>query len=93
MRSESQQFDISATKTALLEECKQFGSSQLLNDPMITREESLDSLLGEIADESSITNLAVYALEAINILGTNIRLTSEFQMSDSNLKWLKEIIP
>ena len=26
------------------------------------------------------------------IVGTNIRLTDEFQMSDLNLKWLKTII-
>ena len=27
-----------------------------------------------------------------NIVGTNISLTNEFQMSDPNLKWLKSII-
>ena len=47
VRSETQRFDINAIKTALLAEHKQCGSSQLLNDPISTREESSYSLLGE----------------------------------------------
>ena len=43
---ETQQFNINAINTALLTEYKQGGSSQLLNDPISTREESLHSLLG-----------------------------------------------
>ena len=61
VRSETQRFDINAIKTALLEECKQCGPSKLLNDPISTREESSDSLSGEIKDERSITDLTFFA--------------------------------
>ena len=43
VRSETQRFDINAIKSALLEECKKFGTSQLLNDPISTQEESSNS--------------------------------------------------
>ena len=47
VRSETQRFDINAIKTVLLEEHKQCGSSQLLNDPISTHEESSYSLFGK----------------------------------------------
>ena len=89
VRSETQQFNINAIKTALIDNCKQFGSSQLLTDPISTRDGSKDSLLGELKDDSSITNLAFCSLDINNIVGTNSKLTSEYQMSDPDLKWLK----
>ena len=92
VKIETQRFDINAIKTALLEECKQFGSSQLLNDPVSTRKESSNSLLGETKEECSNTNLAFCTLDVNNIVGTNSKLTGEFQMSDINLRWLKEVI-
>ena len=91
-RSETQRFDINAIKTTFLEKCKQFGSSQLLNDPISTREESSNSFLGETKNECSNTNFAFCTLEVNNIEGTDSRLTNESQVSDSNLRWLKEII-
>ena len=47
VRSETQRFNINAIKTALITENRQCGSSQLLNDPISTREESSYSLLGK----------------------------------------------
>ena len=47
VRSETQQFNNNAIKTALLAEHKQCGSRQLLNDPISSREESSHSLLGK----------------------------------------------
>ena len=72
VRSETQQFNINAIKTALLNECKQCGPSQLLNDPTSTREESSDSLSGERKDKHSM-DLTFCALEVNNIVGTNIK--------------------
>ena len=92
VRSETQQFKIDAIETALITEHKQCGSSQLLNDPISTREESAYSLLGEKKAGRSISNLNVCVLETNNIVDTNSKPTSEYQRSDSNLKWLKEII-
>ena len=91
VRSETQRFDINAIKTALLDECKQCGSSQLLNDPTSTRDGSNDSLLGETKDDCSITNLAFCNPDVNNIVGTNNKTTSENQMSDTNLRRLKEV--
>ena len=86
VRSETQRFDINAIKTALLEECKQCGPSKLLNDPISTGEESSDSLSREMKDERSITDLTFCTLGVNNIVSTNSELTSEFQMSDVNLR-------
>ena len=49
-------------------------------------------MLGELKDDSSITNLAFCSLDINNVVGTNSKLTSEYQMSDPDLKWLKEVI-
>ena len=92
VRSETQRCNINAIKTALLAERKQCGSSQILNDPINTREESSHSLLGEKEVERSISNLNFCAMEVKNIVGINSKLTSEYQMSDGNLRWLKEVI-
>ena len=92
VRSETQRFDINAIKTALLDECKQFGTSHLLNDPISTPEESSNCLPGETNDDCSITNLAFCNLDVNNIVGTNSKFSSEYQMSDVNLRWLKEVI-
>ena len=70
VRSETQQFDINQ---------KKFGLSQLLNDPISTRDGSNDSLLGELKDDRSITNLAFCNLDVNNIVGTNSELTSEIK--------------
>ena len=86
VRREIQRFEINAIRTALIENCKQFGSRQLLNDPISTRDGSDDSLFGELKDDCSITNLAFCNLEVNNIVGTNSKLTSEYQMSDPNLR-------
>ena len=67
VRSETQRLNINAIKTALLAEHKQCGSSQLLDDPISTREESSYSLLGEKEVERSISNLNVCAMEINNI--------------------------
>ena len=81
-----------AIKTALLADYKQFGSSRLLNDPISTRKESLHSLLGQKEVGRSISNLNFCAMEVNNIVGTNSKLSSEYQMSDTNLRLLKEVI-
>ena len=47
---------------------------------------------GEIKDERSITDLTFCALEVNNIVDTNSKWTNEYQMSDTNLRWLKEVI-
>ena len=57
-----------------------------------TREESSNSLLGETKDECSNMNLVFCTLEVNNIVGTNSRFSSEFQMSDTKFRWIKEII-
>ena len=59
---------------------------------MSTRKASSNSLLGKSEVERSIKNLDFYALEVNDIVGINSRLSSEFQMSDTNLRWLKEVI-
>ena len=76
----------------MIAENKQCGSSKLLNDSMSTRGEPRGSLLGEKEVERSISNLNVCVLELDNIVGTNSKLTSDYQMSDNKLRWLKEVI-
>ena len=49
-------------------------------------------LIGERPDDDSLTSMMVNAIDVDNIIvGTNSSLTSEFQMSDPNLRWLKNI--
>ena len=74
--------EINAIKTIILQE--NFENKQR-EDSTITPERSSDPSL----EETSYTN----TIEVNNyIIGTNSSLTSEYQMSDPNLKWLKPII-
>ena len=58
--------------------------STQIEEPTSTPERSSDPSLEERLD--------INAIELNNIIGTNSSLTSDYQMSDPNLKWLKQII-
>ena len=71
-------------------------TSQLLIDPGSTRGHGSEaSLLEDPHDDDSITRLHVDAIEInepSDIIGTNSRITCHYQMSDPNLRWIKELI-
>ena len=87
----SSRIEINAIKTAILQEIND-GESKLLDESTSTPETSSDLSLEEMHDDS-LTNLMVNSIDMDNnIVGTNISLTGDFQMSDPKLKWLKTII-
>ena len=69
-------------------------TSQLLIDPGSTRGHGSEaSLLEDPHDDDSITRLHVDAIEInepSDIIGTNSRITCHYQMSDPNLRWVKD---
>ena len=67
--------------------------SKLLDESTSTRSEWSDSSLGKMLYEDSLTTMMVNSIDVDQgIWGTNSSLTDEYQMSDPNLKWLKNII-
>ena len=66
---------------------------KLLDESPSTLNGQSGLLIGERSDEDSLTSMMVNSINVDNIIvGTNSSLTSEFQMSDPNLRWLKNII-
>ena len=53
--------------------------------------ESPDSSLGERVGGDSLTMINSITIDH-EIVGTNSRLTNEYQMSDPNLRWIRNII-
>ena len=92
VKSENSRLEINSIKSEILRESRQSGWDELL-EPTCTQKESPDSSLEETLDDDSITNLTFNSIELNHdILGTNSRLTDEYQMPDPNLKWIKTII-
>ena len=67
--------------------------SQLLEEFTSTREGSSDLSLGEMVGDDSLTTTMINSIAVDHeIVGTNSRLNNEYQMSDPNLKWIRDII-
>ena len=74
-------FEINAIKTIILQDDWE---NKTREESTSTPERPSGPLLEERVD--------INAIELNNIIGTNSSLTSDYQMSDPNLKWLKHII-
>ena len=76
-----------------MRESKHCDLSKLIEESACTREESPDSMIGEMLSDDSLTNIMANSIEIDQgIVGTNSSLTDDYQMFDQNLKWLNTII-
>ena len=92
VKSENSKLEINSIKSEILRESRQYSWDQLL-ESTCTREKSPDTSLEETLNDDLITNLTFNSIDLDHdIVGTNSRLTDEYQMSDPNLRWIKTII-
>ena len=84
--------EINAIKTALIQNSDCIWR-KLSDESTSTPDRPSGPLLEEKVDNDPFAKMSINAISANNkIIGTNSSLTSEFQMSDPNLRWLKNII-
>ena len=92
VKSSKTRMEINAIKTAIIQKMDQ-RSSQLLDESTSTREGSSDLSLGKIVDDDSLTTTMINSIVVNHeIVGTNSRLTDKYQISDPNLKWIRDIM-
>ena len=85
-------FEINALKHIILKEHHN-DVSKLLDESTSTPDRPSGPLLEEMFDDDSLSTMMVNSIGVNNnIIGTNSSLTSEFQVPDPNLRWLKNII-
>ena len=93
-RSESFTQKIHAIRSALVEE--EEDTSQLLIDKSTPQKSRVKAkLLEDPRDNDSETSLNFNTIEVnepSDIIGTNSKISSNYQMSDPNLRWIKDLI-
>ena len=88
----TKEIEINAIKTTIIRESNQ-ELSKLLEESTSTHDGPFCLSSGEMVDDDSLETTMINSIALNhNIVGSNSRLTNEYQMSDPNLKWISDII-